>query len=78
MSCQHTHYQNVAKLTIASIYICTHNYFTCSRRDKPASDCKDTKICPNQQIYPYFSCIYHKKLLILRQIYKFHINEDKQ
>ena len=36
-------------------YIYAHKNFKCRRRDKPASNCKDTKNCPNQQIYPYFS-----------------------
>ena len=77
-SCHILTIHNVAECIIAFIDIYTHNCFTCCRKDKPASDCKDTKNCPNQQIYPYFSCIYHKKMLILRRIYKFHINEDKQ
>ena len=33
---------NVAECIIAFIDIYTHNCFTCCRKDKPASDCKDT------------------------------------
>ena len=49
---------DVTKLTVASIDICTHNFFAYCRRDKPASDCKDTHLLYSIQTFHVAPLIY--------------------